>query len=286
MYRFVPFRHSLAQDLLSATDWLSAVLLDFAALVVWAGFTIAALLVAFLCVMAVGTPAATCLPRVPPKGSDGTSRHKRAVLLVVESCVWGATITTAVAAVMYVGVVYVGTVSAVLDLEEAEKADLRKLELAVGEATTDAELHDLSSSGEASLVERIAIHPAVGPSTQLYLVTTQGATMREALASEAVVLWPEVASALARDKADDVRESYAGRADAAPSLLLPLLYDTSPDVAVAAFKNERTPPLEKCGIVQEILEGSDGYDHFVAIAGEMVDYCRSVKEALSETETP
>ena len=188
------------------------------------------------------------------------------------------------AGIFYVWLAFVGVVVAGYDIAASEDAARAKLVSAVSEASTDAELADLLASGESSVDYEIAVHASTGPTTQRYLALNAKEWVLVEMASEAERLWPTAGRLLAQDESDDVREAYANRTnDADPVLLVGLLHDKSHDVAVAAFKNPLTPRLEKCGIVQEILEGSDGYEHYVDEIGEMVDYCRSVTASLDHT---
>ena len=81
---------------------------------------------------------------------------------------------------------------------------------------------------------------------------------------------------LADHPKSEVRLKLASRNDVPSDLLTVMLYDKDLDVAVRAFQNQYTPRSEKCKIIQEILEGSDDYDHFLNVVGELVDYCRTI----------
>lgn len=313
MFRLVPFRETLARQMMSYDGFGEGLFELVVFLLVIVGTIIVAIVgitfgIAGLCAFgeswswARGNPNATRMadssgpsaivnwtwasgnPNATMDKSDAQDdrdelqaperRHavKRAVTL-------GASLAILVAT-FYVVLTCVSVIKAATDLSAIEDAARVKLLSAVEDASTAAELADLLATDEQSVRHRIAVHPSVGSTTQQDLVMNASESMRVKMTTDAKRLWPESASILAQDKSDDVREAFAGRADADPALLVPLLYDESHDVGIAAFKNPRTPRLEKCSIVQEILEGSDRYDHYVQEIGEMVDYCQSVRMSL------
>ena len=287
MFRLVPFRYDVARLLdwldpgtLGLFEFLFHVVLLFAAIVIavlWARLIIHAMDVV------IRYPAAShgdSTEQDDDQAPRGGPRARTVLRGATDILGVMSGILLMVAGIFYALLAFAGVLVAGFDITATEDAERAKLIAAVSDASTDEELADLLAAGDQSVNQQIAVHAAAGPTTQHYLALNAKESVRVHMASEAQRLWPEAQRLLVQDESDSVREAYAQRThDVDPAILVALLHDESHDVAVAAFANPRTPLIEKCGIVQEILEGSSGYDHYVDEIGEMVDYCRSVMEA-------
>ena len=184
-----------------------------------------------------------------------------------------------VVCVVYAVAILLGVVIAVSKIQNTERAELERIQVAVEEARTDAELIDLMVDGRSEVITDIANHPFAGAGTQHRIAAgNYSESIKESLADRSFVLHSAAAIKLGMHDNEDIRLLIAARRDAPETLLAQMLYDEELDVAMAAFRNRDTPLLEKCKIVQEILEGSDDYEHFLNDMGEMVDYCKTISE--------